>query len=349
MKLKLNVKELLAFRSKSSFIRNNNILPIYNYLKFDNGFITKANLGYFVIQEADFKGQVLLDENTLYSFISKTSDKEITVDVSEKKIRLSDSRGGVNCSVEPFDVFPRTQESEGEKFDLSNEVFCAINNASNFAEQMGSIADQRSCVYVGEKMVAASNAIIGYIETFIEKLPQIILPKEIANVVGRFNEALFSENERFMFFEVDKTKYGFIKAYNPFFNFTSIIGINKGDNTFTLNKKEFISFVDTCTSLIKEDGILATMDLKDNNLLLTMGDSKLHLDIDRSIIANGSIKEPFNFNPSYMGILLKNIPDEDLTFFITEKNYCYITGESGVLSVILPMWKAAEVLPLNKK
>lgn len=336
--MKLSTAELKKLKSNSYFIKKNNIIPILGYLKFDNGYITKHNLSSFIIQKSDFKGSLLVDETILFNFINYTTEKYIEITSTEKEIIISDGKSKVKTPIEPISNFPSIEYTEEGSISLDNDVLCAINNASNFTVVLENVADHRSHVFVGEKLVAACNAFIGYTQKFKEELPKIVLSKEVAQVVGKFNTALFTENERWILFDVGETKYGFIKPINPYMNLNHLNEIKDKSNTFEINKSEILLFSEMCITSVKTQGLLASMVIKENKLIMSMNEPTFGININKEIEVIGKMEKVFNFNPALMSTLLKNIPDEQLSFYRNDNDIYYITGKTGFVSMILPMF-----------
>lgn len=330
--MKLKTAELKRFKANSSFIKHNNILPILGYLKFDGGVVTKTSLHSFIEQDMDFEGSLLVDENVLFNFLNYTNEPVITVTEKSGRVTITDGKSTVSCPSEDIKTFPSTPESETEGIELSNEVLCAIKFAANFTDNM-EMPDVRGHVFLGSKLVSGCNGIIGYTETFKEELPKVSLLKEVASIVGKFPSATFSEGGNYVFFSMDSTKYGFIKSQYPFTDLTRISKIDKKANSFTVNKDDILFFNEMCVSSTKAKGLAASMSIEDGKLTLSMSDSDFNVDVTKTIEVSGEMDDSFTFNPQMMSTQLKNLPDNELTFYQSKGSY-FITGETGFVSII---------------
>jgi hypothetical protein len=333
--MKINTAELKRFKSNSSFIRQNNILPILGYLKFHEGEVTKTNMHSFITEQLDFKGSLLVDEMILYSFLNGTSSPTIDISVKDNRVVISDSNTKVFCHYEDIQNFPAVSEASEETFEMTNEMMCAIKNASNFVDQM-ELPDMRAHVFIGGNIIAGCNGFIGYSEIFKEQFPRIVLSKEIATTVGRFNAATFSQNDSYVFFNTRTSRYGFIKPTYPFLDLTRISVIDKTLTSFVVEKEEVISFTEMCTSSTKTKGLVATFTISKGKLNMSMIDGDFSVDVSKTIPVDGEMSEDFSFNPALMSTVLKNIPDSEITVYQDDKSLL-MTGETGFVAMILKM------------
>lgn len=330
--MKISTSELKRFKNNSSFIRHNNILPILSYLKFDNGKVTKTSLSNFIVQDIEFKGSFLVDENILFNFLNFTSEPTIDISVKGKRVVITDGKSTVECPSEDMVNFPSVAEPEGKWVELPTDIFQSISYAANFIEVL-EIQDMRSHVFVGDKIVGGSNGIIGYVKEFDEELPKIVLPKDTAVVIGKLNQGMFGENEKYIFIDTLTTRYGFIKPSYPYMNIGKLGKYNKESKNFTIDKNELLSFSEMCTSSTKAKGINACFVIAGGKLKMSMVDTDFEVNVNKAIDVSGEMDEIFNFNPGMMSTLLKNIPDTDITLYENNESYS-ITGESQSVSII---------------
>ena len=110
--MKLKVNEIKKFKSVAGALRQNNILPILSYLKFEDRIITKSNKESFVTMEADFEGSVLIDEKILMSFIEYVSGSEIDVNVSGNSVVLSCGKEKYKSPTDDVINFPKVHENK---------------------------------------------------------------------------------------------------------------------------------------------------------------------------------------------------------------------------------------------
>lgn len=337
--MKISTAELKKFKSNSSFIKKNGILPILDYLKFKDGVITKTNLHSFIEQKATFKGEFLVPEMNLFNFLSRSTEGFIDVYVKDGMCIISDGKlPVVKVPTEDIVNFPSTPTPDEEQFELNNDVMCAINIASTFIDYSDA-PDARCHVFVGSGCVAGIGFITGYREIFTMELPKIVLLKEFAQTIGKFNEAKYQQNERYDFFTVDDSLYGFIKPTYPFFDGLKKVGELKEEwDKFYIDKNEIINFTETCTSQTTSKGLVASITMKKDKVNMVMIDPDFNTTVNHSAEAKGVFNEEFNFNPAAMSLLLKTIPNNDLTFHFNGSTL-FIQGESYGVAMIQKMLK----------
>jgi len=336
--MKLKTSELRQFKQNASFIKTRGIIPILEFLKVENGTITKTSLECFMVQEIESKGSVLLNENILFNFLSQTKEPSIEITVKDKRVTIYDGSIRVSFPEEDISTFPSIPDEVEEKIHIGNDVFCAIKNAANFTDTMD-LPDTRAHVFVGNGNVFGGNGFICYMERFKSKLPQISLAKDFATIVGKFNEADFSENEKYIFFNTYNCRFGFIKSMFKYTDLSKLMEFDKSHPRFELDKKELLSFSEMCVSSTKSKIVVADMSVKSNKLNLEMVDTDFEVNVNQSIpIGDGNMGEPFSFNASLMITMLKNIPDDELVFYRKDKSLI-ITGESGFVSIIQQITK----------
>lgn len=332
--MKISVEQLKRFKNNSSSIKTNNILPILGYLKFSkDGTVTKNAMGSFIIQKIDCKEDFLVDETILMSFVNYTSSPTIDVTIKDGKIILSDGTGAKKTSpTEPVENFPVNDTPDAEPFELDLEVLQSIGIASQFVMDKD-IPDAACYVFVGNNHVCGSNGAIAYIDEFVEKLPKIVLDKNTATTISRYDSVLFSENDSYLFFETDDVKLGFIKNQyqwmdeSPFATFTP-------EAKFEMDKREFVNFNDMVINDNISKVAVSSISVSKGKLNYESNDTGYERVAEKQIAVEGDDMEKFNFNPALMAKLLKSVPDDTLTFNRMGNRY-YITGDSGFVSLII--------------
>lgn len=325
--MKLLTKELKAFNSIAGGMKQNSILPILSYLKFEDGYITKNNMESFVMMEADFKGKCLIDEKILMSFVDAVNAEEIDVKINEKSIIISHGKEKMTSPTDDIKNFPTNTITEGKEIELSNEVIKAVKVAANFTQERDN-TPYTSCVFIGKGIVAASNGFIAYCEKAEETLPEIILEKGAISAIRNFDTVSFSENDSYQFYTNHVFKFGFAKTETKFLNMKPFSIVPDGERV-SINKQEIIKFCDICANSCTGRVVVASI-VKDK---LVMKDAAYEIDYEKPLSVELA---DFTFNPVLMGKLLKSVPDEKVEFVRAEMKY-YITGASGFVSLIMEM------------
>lgn len=327
--MKLLTKQLKTFNSIAGGMKQNNVLPILSYLKFDDGYITKNNLESFVTMEADFKGKCLIDEKILMSVVNSTSEDVIEISVKDKSVIIS---YGAKKTVSPTDDminFPANDEAKCKEIELSPEIIKAVKIASNFTVERENVPFT-SCVFIGNGIVAASTGFVAYAEKASKKLPEIVVERNAAAAIKNFESVSYSENDSYRFYTNHIFKFGFIKTDVKFYDMRPFSVLPKDvEEKNSINKKELLEFCDICVSSSGGRPISANLKGK----MLTMVDADYGINHEHPI----SVELPeFNFNPSIMSKMLKSLPNEEI-ILIRSKDRYYVTGESGYVALIMEM------------
>lgn len=325
--MKIKVSELKQFKGNSSFIKQTNILPVLGYLKFDDGCITKSNMGCFLVQEVDGVNEsFLVDEKILMNFMDCTSAPEIEIKLKDKRVLITDGNTKVFSPTEDIINFPKHESEFVDGVVLSNKTLMDISIASNFI-----ISDPlmpfRSHVFVGRKHVAGSNSFIAYIAKSEDEVPEIILSKDTAMAVGKLPIASFSQTDRWHLFKTDKAMYGFIKPEINFFDVSQYGVFDRTLPSFEIDKTDMIRFNDMCISSSPSKDLTASFKINDGNIKLEMQDIDYEISITKDIPVNGSMEGTFIFIPANINQLLKNIPDTNLTFTHSKPMFYITAGE----------------------
>lgn len=322
--MKLNVSQLKQFKSISSNVRNNGIIPILSYLKFSNGAITKSNLESFVIMEADFKGEMLIDENALMTFIEFTSAEQIEATVKGNSILITDGKAKVTSPTEDIKNFPAIAEDQNPPVNLGSDVIDAIRVAINFTVETKT-SPYTDCIFLGDEIIAASTGFTAFIKP-LQAVPEIIITSQVASSLIKFESLLFSETDTYQFFSSGTVKFGFVKDDTKFLNMKGFAVVS-GNDPITIEKGDLVKFCDICASNSKGRPVSASIEKNK----LTMVDSEYGINIEIPLSEN---LDDFTFNPVIMAKLLKAVPDNSLTFTRSTNKY-FITGPSGFVCVIM--------------
>jgi len=321
----LSTKQLKAFKAASAGIKQNNIFPVCSYLKFEPGTITKNNLESFVIMEADVSDTMLIDERLLMSMVDSTKSDTITATVKDDTVILSDGLVKKISPTEPVINFPVNDASDLEYIDIPAPVLYAVRSASQFTVENPNMP-YTECVFIGKGLVSASNNFTAYGENVAGNLPEIILLKDAAAAISKFESIEFAQTETYQFFKSGALRYGFGKKETKFLDMTKHFIIPDG-TPVSINKTEIIDFCNQVLTDCAGRPIVASI----TNFVLSMVDSAYKLDIQQPLTAT---LEDFNFNPNFMRQLLKALPDENVTF-IKSLHKCHVTGQSGFVSLIM--------------
>lgn len=326
--MKLKTNELKKFNSVTSSMKQNGLLPILSYLRFKDGIITKNNLEQFVEMEVDFEGECLIDERVLMAFVNYVNAPEIDVRVEEKSITLSCGKDKRKSPTDDINNFPAPENDELEGIEIGEDIVRGIKIASNFTLERDNLP-YASCVFLGRGLLGAATGFIAYVEEIDANIPEIILDKNALSVIKGLNNFLFSQNGSFQFIKSGSLNFGFRKTDTAFVNYAPFTKID-GDKKVSISKSELIPFCDNCVSSTPSKVVIA--EIKGNKL--SMEDKDFGISGEKELsVELGDLA----FNPSFMGKLLKALPDEEVIFTKSDNKF-FITGESGFISLIMAMY-----------
>lgn len=326
----LLTKQLKVFRAASSSIKQNNIIPVLSFLKFNNGTITKNNSQAFVIMDADFEGSCLIDERRLYGFLDKVTADTIEVKIKGESIVLTSA--GIPSATYPTDdigLFPDVESGDATPIDFPSAVMYAIKVASLFTIENESNAFTE-CVFIGNGIVSASNNFSAYVENVAKGMPEIILHRDTCAAITKFEKLSFSQSETYQFFSLPGFKYGFSKKETKFIDMSPYMKNLPSGDRLQIDKDEIINFCDICVSSMPPGRILNAR-IEPGRLIMEDGAHSVNVEHPLAVEL-----PDFGFNPSVMGKMLKSLPDQEVCF-IKGPNKYYITGVSGFIALIMEM------------
>lgn len=322
--MKLKINELKKFKTASGFIKPNNTMPVLSYLKFKDGFITKSNMEFFVKMEADFEGEMLIDETQLFSMVNYLNADEIEATTDENSVILISGKKISKGPTEDIKSFPETASVSKKPVEINSDVMNSISIASGFTFEDPN-TPFTGAVFIGNGIVAACNNVIAYTMPH-KKIPTLIIEKKVCDVICKLDgPVMFSENDTYTFFENGPFTFGFVKKDIPFVNFEPFSKVPGGDR-IKVNKDQLMAFCQTCIERCAGRPIVAS--ITSNKLL--MNESGYENSFEDEL--NYKIPD-FNFVPQELFRLLKCLPG-DLEFIKSENKF-FVTGSGGFVSLIM--------------
>jgi hypothetical protein len=333
--IKVSVADIRAFKKNSSHIKRNNILPILDFIKFNNGTITKSNINEFVVQESDFNGCFLIEERVLFNFIEYTNATEITFESDGKKIKLSDGVQKTTATQGDIAFFPVTEAPPKETVSLTDTILKLFGAAAKYTiEEVHDLII--SHIFIGGNAIMASDRFIGFFREIDRELPKTAIPRHVAERVSSIDPADFSETENKLFFKAGKVLYGFKKTEATYVDMRRFFEYERA-SSFHVSRQEIINFNEMCLSMSTMKICHPTFEIKNaGKLFLSAMDGDFAIDNEREIDIIGEMGEKFKYDAVKMNRLLKTAPDDELTF-CRVKNITYITGDSGFTSLIMEL------------
>lgn len=328
----VSVSDIRSLKKNSGHIKRNGIIPILDYVKFDNGTITKTNLNEFVVQESNFSGAFLIEERVLFNFIEYTSASDILFSADGKKITISDGSQKTTSTQGDITLYPIIEESPKETVALTDTILKLFGAAAKYTRE-----DQYdliiSHIFIGGDAILASDRFIAFYKKIDRELPKTAIPRSVAERVSTIDPANFSQTEKKLFFKAGKVLYGFQKTEATYVDMRKFFDYKK-DTYFHAPKLELIGFNEMCLSMSPSKLCHPTLDIVNGKLLLSAIDGDYGVDNEKEIEVVGEMGSKLKYDAVIFNRLLKTAPDEELTFSRV-KGMMYITGESGFTSLIM--------------
>jgi hypothetical protein len=329
---KVPLADIKAFKKNSSIIKNNSILPIYGFIKFDNGTITKNSKNEFVIQQSNFSGSFLVEEKVLFNYIDKAISDEIVFTTDGKRIIMTDGETKQGCTTDDINLYPKCEDLPEKQYSFDDVIIESIGAAANYTREDESDLIV-SHVYVGEKAITASDRLIAYLKPVDADLPRTAIHKSIAERISRMDAGQFSETATKCFYKVGNMVYGFSKTEATYVDLTRYFTLNKGDR-FIVNKVKISDFNDLCLANSPLKYAWPEFSISDGKMRLLAADADYSRDGEKEIDVVGSMTGTFKYDAAQMNKILKSSPDEELTFYQSNALF-YITGDSGFSALIM--------------
>lgn len=332
--IKVPVSDIRSLKKNASHIRSKGILPILDYIKFDNGAITKTNINEFVVQESNFSGAFLVEERILFNFIEYTNAPEIQFVVEDKKITLSDGSQKTSSNRGEISLFPEIEQPPQETVSLTDTILKLFGSAAKYTQE-GDDDLRKSHIFIGGDVILASDGFIAFYRKIDRELPKTAIPRSVAERVSSIDPAVFSQNEKKLFFKAGKVLFGFQKTEATYIDMRKFFEYAKLAS-FQAPKNELIWFNEMCLSMSKIKICHPFLEIVNGKLLMSAVNSDYGVDNEKEIEVVGAMGEKFQYDAVILNRLLKTAPDEELTFS-RAKGIMYITGDSGFTSLIMEL------------
>lgn len=324
--MKLKVAQIREFKKIASGIKTNQTLPILSYLKFEDGHITKNNLESFVTMKADFEGNFLLDEISLFSFVDSVSADEIDVEIKGTQALFTCGEEKHKSPTEDISGFLVLPEFTGEPFIITPQILEEIKTAALFTQDIENMP-YASCIFVGRGLIGACINHMAYTK-LIEGLPEIVIERDSVQVLKNFDSLEFVDAGNYICFSNGNFRFGFIKKDTKFLPLNPFTVAPNGKKA-EIEKSEIIKFCDSCISACM--GRFIQINVENGKMHLV--DSAYGIEKEKPCEL-----EDFGFNPTIMSKLLKSLPDEKITFIKADRKY-YMTGPGGYVALIMEISK----------
>lgn len=326
----LKTADLRTFARAAGNIRTGSIIPVQAFILFEHGTVTKVNESQFVQLETAFDGCLLVDEKLLFSFLKATDAEEITLVHSGKTITISDGTRSVKAPTGDPQDFSRPPMPLGEVFRLPADVIKAIGTCSKFVTI--DAMPVKCHVYVGQKAVAGADGEIGYCQEFMDDLPELVLSKSEASLIGGMTECRFSENSHWHFFRDGQLLYGQVKSEALW---VELCAKFQAGRDFEVPRQPLADFTDLAVNVTAGTLLVGTMTGHAGSIRLHAEDRDFNINVEQEIPYDGGDFPQFGFGPSRLQRLVRAVPAESYVFAKGQGMYYLRSG--NVTTLIMEM------------
>lgn len=353
--MKIKVSDLKEFFKRSSKIKSNGIIPIYDYLLFEfvpnRVTIAKSNGNIFCKHTIDEPGAhnqaFFVEEKRLVALVNNAKGEYITFKVSGNKTVLKDERNEVkveaphDMKVSLFQKFPDTEGAE--KTILNPGVLSALFEARSFASVVES---NFGFVYAHKKetgfYVYASNGHLIYLRKFEEELPDLALLPETCSIIATYPHLEYFTSDNYDLFDTGKTLYGFIKTTYRAPEYFHIIKNIDQSQFLTVKKEEVLSFCELVKSLSVHSYEIIKFEAADEGLFAKYEEIEYNVEAEKTIeLKKNFWPEGFALNNALFTQILKCFPTEEITLSPSpgQKIFGVIAPEEeGLIIAIAPFY-----------
>lgn len=330
MKIKLPIEKIREFLAISKYIvlppDRSNINPIIKFIKveivFGTCILTKTNNNSFCkfsfdVSEEDV--EFLIQEENLSSFCTDSKHEELTLNMQDGFIKMSDGYFKRKVNVNGVGVidFPLIPKQEDKLIRLEREVLTSLIPAK---AHIGSdkIMTPFQSAYLSGNDVYSSAMQTMYIRSFKAQLPTIAITPAECLLLSSFEYVDYCKSDNYNTYIHKNIVYGFIQPHGATgFDYKAQIGRLTKKNYLTIKVEDMINF---CNSTMR-----FTQGLFCNSTLSTekteFGAIANLLFEDRSKNEENTIDVPiklvgdnfsFNFSPDIWLPILKVLPYEEI-------------------------------------
>lgn len=330
MQARLRRREIEQFKPHASNIKPSETNPIVDqFLKVgivgDYASVTKSNLNAFAILTVPNDGEdceFLIDQKILFDFC-ELSDKEfINFIIDGNNIKIWDGVHNTDCPTDRAIMFPSVDaELIGEWQAVSQPALDAIKIAAEivFPDQ---ISGARNTVFCGNGFVAGSDATIGYMQYITEPMPQMVLRKEVAQIVSKLAPCKYAQSKHHDLFLDGDLLVGFGKSEVNYIDMRPIFQNMPTGHAFSINKNLLIKWNNYVSG--KSKTLSAKWFVEGRKMALQLENSKVNYKTDSVYDVPEDCTSEFKFSPDTLNQLLKVLPCE-VVHFVPGANRYYIT------------------------
>lgn len=345
MEARIRKEDLSAFKTQAAdIVVKKDLLPVLSFIKIqvegDFATLTKSNNRAFIVKSIPNDSEdceFLVDETILNNFLEACDTDFVNFSIDGLRIVLTSGRARMISPTEHARMYPKIDLSSATWEPLPKLLTVTAGIASKIILDTELMMNAQAHVFAGNNFIAGSDFSIAYYQPIADKLPQLILRKEVAACVGKMAACQYSYNESYDLFKDGETLFGFVKSELGFFDMSGAFKMDDlKEPHFSTNKNAILRFTNLCINSATK-GSSATLKASGNDIIhFELVDSGVNLDIHLDVpVANSDGNADFKFSPHLLTTLLKVIPCDDVYFYPGKQRY-YITDlDKTFLAVIM--------------
>jgi hypothetical protein len=333
------LEELRRFINAARHIKDTRILPIYSYVKLEltkeRAVFYKSNGHSFVVcpVKAEYKSPevFIIEEKTLFGFVSFCSTESVTIKRDGKNITISDGIKSVSCQYID-DNYPAVQGKEdGDSFDLDSDVLEAIYSAKAHVLPANDKTYRPWNCFVHmtkvgkETAVAGFNGFTSYIQKFKQTLPSLIIDPDTVSIISKLRAAAYSSAGQYDLFDSAGITYGFIKPENKVADLNTVLeNFGKATKSFIVNRRKLVNFCEMVLDInnsnlqpeISMDGAI------EENAILLRYEGFTGQSAEELVYVEGKWEEVLKraYNPKNILLTLKELGYDEVTVSMLGEN-----------------------------
>lgn len=327
--MKIQTQQIKEFQQRTSAIKTSNIIPSLAYimLKVENGIasLIKTNLSIFCKYSFSTDAAdtvMMLEEHSLYTFISATKSSEFEISISEKVITLTDGKLTVPFTTIPHEDYPKFPGNKAIKNpvtlseDVINSLFCASNFLSGTPDNYNYVHTDNGNIFGGHQF-----------GVFIKKgyeLPVFSITQDACSLLNQYSEITHYSEGNMDFFNAGNTIYGFVKSEMKCPDYSRILE-KSTDGGFTIIKSDIVSFCQTAMALSDEKAPVCSLFMDGDTAKAKYNNKSKGKGNELVIGITGSIETEINFAPDVF-LKMKHLPYNKLNIS-TNCLMCFVTTE----------------------
>lgn len=333
MTITLPLNEIKDFVKASSSITGKKILPILNYIKIGNGFISKTILDISCQVKCSYEGDPFLIDEIILSAFADSKSESISFTVSNTSIIIFD---GFIKEKQPFESclnFPDIPICTTDWVELNNEQISLIRIASNFRHLDDDFGGNFRHIHIANGYLFASDMAMMFI-TKTDGIPDILIDKSAIPFLIKFETISISQDEKNVYLTNGIINYCFTKSFDktPGFvteKYTLLQGL---ESTFTLQKSKLIHYITHVNKTCIDPVAVITLTNSGSGTTISYVNGLTGKE-NESFIEGVTLPSDFSMNAKKINAAIKSIPFETLECCIYNDATLVIKNDKDIFTI----------------